>query len=95
MTTSHISEAGPQGPPRYRILLDLVDGRRVVLDVPGVHAMGGGGIDPGPGRVSVFQPDPAAPKGYRLDRARLFADVADLAAGGAEVDVDLEVVDES
>jgi len=56
--------------------------------------MGGGGIDPGPGRVSVFQPDPDAPSGYRLDRTRLFGDVAELAAGGAEVDVDLEVLDE-
>ena len=93
MTTSHLVEAGPQGPPRYRILLELVDGRRVVLDVPGVHAMGGGGIDPGPGRVSVFQPDPTAPRGYRLDRARGFGDVAELAAGGGEVDVEVVLDD--
>ena len=54
MTTSHSTEKGAQGPPCYRILLELVDGRRVVLDVPGVHAMGGGGIDPMPGRMSIF-----------------------------------------
>ena len=60
MTTSNPTEMGAQGPPCYRILLEMVDGRRVVLDVPGVHAMGGGGIDPVPGRMSIFQPDPGA-----------------------------------
>jgi hypothetical protein len=93
MTTSQPTEVGAQGPPCYRILLELVDGRRVVLDVPGVHAMGGGGIDPVPGRMSIFQPDPAAPRGYRQDRARLFGDIAELAVSGVEVDLDVDVLD--
>lgn len=82
------------GPPCYLINIELVDGRRVVFHVPGVLAMGGGGIDPTPGRMSVFLPDLSAPRGYRLDRARLFDDIAELAGGGDEIDVEIEVLDE-
>ena len=91
MTTSHPTETGAEGPPCYRIFLELVDGRRVIFDVPGVHAMGGGNIDPRPGRMSVFQPDNAAPRGYRLDRTRLFGDIAELADDGVEVEVDIDI----
>ena len=96
MPTRSETTKGPpgDGPPCYCINLEFIDGRRVVFHVPGVQAMGGGGIDPAPGRMSVFLPDPAAPMGYRLDRARLFDDIAELAAGGDEIDVEIEVPDE-
>jgi len=51
--------------------------------------MSGGGIDPGPGRVSIYQRDPSSPKGYRLESARLFDDIAELTAGGVDLDVDV------
>ena len=86
------NEEPGDGPPRYRINLELVDGRRAVLEVPGACAMSGGGIDPGPGRVSIYQRDPSSPKGYRLESARLFDDIAELAGGGVELDVDIEVL---
>ena len=72
----------------------LVDGRRAVLEVPGACGISDGGIDPGPGRVSIFQRDPSSPKGYRLESARLFDDIAELAGGGVELDVEVEVIDE-
>lgn len=84
------NEEPGDGLPRYRINLQLVDGRRAVLEVPGACGMSGGGIDPGPGRVSIYQRDPSSPKGYRLESARLFDDIAELTAGGVEL-IDITV----
>ena len=44
--------------------------------------------------VSIYQRDPSSPKGYRLESARLFDDIAELAGGGVELDVEVEVIDE-
>ena len=88
------NEEPGDGPSRYRINLKFVDGRHAVLEVPGACGMSGGGIDPGPGRLSIYQRDPSSPKGYRLESARLFDDIAELAGGGVELDVEVEVIDE-